>query len=175
MKRIIWLFCFSALTLSAQESDFFKRMLKETLRPTLPLNFSLDYSDSLFLRKPLLFDVTKEPLPRLGFNYKQNLLLLSYKEDFTSPKPLKISPYLTAPYTNQEKFDRNSTETTSDVIANVVLTPLASIIMLRPLILFDYLMRAGVLPDEPFVPKKSKKERMLKTITQDVYHIDDNY
>jgi hypothetical protein len=61
------------------------------------------------------------------------------------------------------------------VIANVVLYPIGSVILLNPVGLFDYLMRIGVLPNEPFVPKKSKKERMLKTITKDVYHIDDNY
>ena len=173
--RIVWLFLLSPLILPAQETDLFKRLLKETLRPELSLDFSLDFSDSIFLRKPIRLDATKEYLPHLGFNYEQNRLLLSYKEDFTFPKPLKISPYLTAPYSNQDKYDPNSTETTGEVITNVVLYPIGSVIMLNPVAFFDFLMRAGVLPDEPFVPKKSRKERMLKTITQDVYHIDDNY
>jgi len=175
MKLFSWLFCLCPLLLSAQESDLFKLMLKETLRPELSLEFSLDFSDSIFLRKPLQFDITKDYLPRLGFNYKSNRLILSYKEDVALVKPQTISPYLTAPYSNWEKFDPNSTETTNDAIANVVLTPLASIIMINPLVFFDFLMRAGVLPNEPFVSKKSRKERRLKTITQDVYHIDDDY
>ena len=173
--RIIGLFCLSPLILSAQESDLFKRMLRETLRSDIPLNFSLDFSDPIFLREPIRLDAIKHPLPSLGFDYKLNYLLLSYKEEQIFPKPKTISPFLTAPYTNQKKYDPNSTETTGDVIANVVLYPIGSIVMLNPLGLFDYLMRAGVLPSEPFVPKKSKKERTLKTITQDVYHIDDNY
>jgi hypothetical protein len=90
--RIVWLFCLSPWVLPAQESDIYKRMLKETLRPDILLDFSLDFSDFVFLRESIRLDATKEYLPRLSFNYKQNLLLLSYKEDFTFPKPLKISP-----------------------------------------------------------------------------------
>ena len=173
--RVIWLFLLCPLILPAQESDLFKQLLKETLRPEFPLNISLNFSDSIFLRKPMRWDVTKDYIPRLGFNYKQNALLLSYKEEFTIEKRYRISPYLTAPYSNWKKYDPNSIETTGDVIANVVLYPIGSIIMLNPLGLFDYLMRIGILSNEPFVPKKSKKARMLKTITQDVYHIYDNY
>jgi len=175
MKLIVWLLCLYPLLLSAQESDIFKLMLKETLRPELPLNFSFDFSDSIFLRKPMQFDITKDYISRLGFNYEQNHLLLSYKEDPMLVKSQTISPYLITPYSNQEKFDPNSTETTNDMIVNVLLTPVGSIIMLNPGVFFDFLVRAGVLPDEPFVPKKSKKEQRLKTITQDVYHIDDDY
>ena len=161
--------------LPAQDLDLFGLLRKETLRPEFSMNLSLHFSDSIFLGKPVRLDATKEYIPRLGFNYKQNLLLLSFKEDFSFEQPLKISPYLTAPYSNQIKYDLNSTETIGEVITNVVLYPIGCVVLLNPLALFDYLMRIGVLPDEPLVPKKSKKERMLKTITQDVYHIDDNY
>ena len=173
--RIVWLFLLSPLILTAQESDLFKQLLKETLRPEFSMDFLLDFSDSIFFREPIRLDATKEYIPRLGFNYELNRLLLSYKEDQAYPKSKTVSPYLTAPYTNREEYDPNSTETTGDVITNVVLYPIGSVIMLNPVAFFDYLMRVGVLSDEPFVPKKSKKERMLKTITQDIYHIDDHY
>jgi len=175
MKQIGWLFCLFPLLLSAQESNMFKQILKESLNPKLIPDFSVDFSDSVFLRKPKQLDATKDYIPCLGFNYKENqLLLLSCKEDNQFLNLKTISPYLTAPYTNQEKFDPNSTETTNDVIANVVLTPIGSIILLNPVALLDYLMRAGALPNEPFVPKKSKKAKKLKEIL-DVYHINDNY
>jgi len=173
MQRIVWLFCLSPLMLSAQGSDLFRSILKETLRPDISMNLTFDYSDSLFLMKPIRLDATKAPLPHLGFNYKQNQFLLSFEKEDAFPKMQTVSSYLTAPYTNQEKFDPNSTETTGDVISNVVIYPIGSVVLLNPVAFFDFLMRAGVLPDEPFVPKQSKKERMLKTITQDVYHIDD--
>lgn len=175
MKRIIWLFCLSPLLLSAQKVELFKGILKESLRPEFSVNLSLDFSDSMPLKKPKKWDITKDYIPSLGFNYKQNYLYLLYKEDFTYPKPLTVSPHLTAPYSNEEKYDPNSTETTGDVIANVILYPIGSVVTLNPIALFDYMMRIGILPDDPFVPKKSRKARMLKTITQDVYHIDDDY
>jgi len=172
----ILLFCLFTMVLSAQETDIYKRMLKETLRPNLSMSLSLDFSDSIFVKKTIQLDATKQYLPHLGFNYKLNLLLLSYYSETPAlPKPPKISPYLTTPYSNHKKYDPVDMETTGDVIANVVLDPLCSIIMINPLELFSFLMRCGILPSEPAVPPKSRKERMLKTITQDVYHIDDKY
>ena len=180
MKRIVWLFCLCPLILSAQETDIFKLMLKESMKPEIPLNFSLNVSDSilfnpLFLRKPLRLDATKEFIPSLSFNYNENSLLRSFLEDYTSLKPRAISPYLLASFSNQEKDDSNMPETVGGVIVDVVVTPLASIVMINPAEFFNYLMQIGVLSDKPFVPKQSRKERMLKTITKDVYHIDDNY
>jgi len=148
-------------------------MLKESLKPEFSLNFSFDFSDSIFPRKPArYFDATKDYIPRM--DYKEIYLFLSYKEDFTSVKPHTISPYLKTGL-KLKAIDAYSTETANDAFVNVVITPLASIVMINPVEFFNYLMRAGVLSDEPFVPKKSRKERMLKTITKDVYHIDDNY
>jgi len=152
-------------------------MLKESLKLERPENLSLNISDSVFInpmfpRKPLRWDATKEYIPRLGFNYKENSLLLSFRDEYELMKTKEISPYLKANLKLKEA-DPYSTETANDAFVNVVITPLASIIMINPVEFFNYLMRAGVLSDEPFVPKKSRKERMLKTITQDVYHIDD--
>jgi len=174
MKRIFWLFwifCLCPLLLSAQESDLFKRLLKETLKTERPFTFSLNFSDSIFPGKYLQLDATKKYIPRLGFNSKENQFLLSGIEEYNAMKPDAISPYLKASLTIK-KYD-DLPQTGSEAIVNVVVTPLASIIMINPVEFFHYLMRIGVLSDDPFVPKPSRKERMLKTITQDVYHIDD--
>jgi len=175
MKQIGLLLYLCPLILSAQETDIFKQMLKETLKPEFRMNFSLDFSDSVLSLKPIQLDATKKYMPHLGNNYKENQLILSSVKDYQSMKFDAISPYLTMPYTNRNKFDPNATETTGDVIANVVLTPVGSIIMINPVVLINFLIRAGAIPVEPFVPKLSRKERMLKTITKDVYHIDDDY
>ena len=106
-----------------------------------------------------------------GYNYRQNSLLLHYKDSLPLDKEWGISPNLTAAYTDSEKeFDPNSTETVGDIIANGVLTPIAAIVVTpNPIIIFDYLMRLGVLSDEPFVLKETKKERALRIITKEIY------
>ena len=175
MKQFCWIFCLYPFVLSAQESGTVKIILKETSKPGYSLDLSFDSDNFRFPKKPMQWDITKDYIPRLGFNRKENLLFFSYEEDFSFMKRRTISPYLTAPYTKDERYETNSTEETVNAVTDIVVTPLASIIMVNPVAFFDYLIRIGVLPGEPFVPKKSKKERMLKTITRDVYHIDDDY
>ena len=157
--------------LSAQETDLYKSLLKETLKPESSLIFSSDFSDSISVKKPIRLDATKKYIPRLGFNYKLNALTLSYEKDYTFVEPYTISHYLTANL-KLEIVDPSATEAANNAFANVVLTPVCSAIMINPAEFLRFLMQIGVLSDKPFVPKK---ERMLKTITQDVYHIDDNY
>jgi len=158
--------------MSAQESDMLKIMMKETIKPDLLLDFSHDFSDSIIQKKIILLDATKEYMPRIGFNHKINQILLYDRKDNLLEKSHTISINLMAVYNNQKKFDPNSTETVGDVVANYALAPVASIIMINPLEFFNFLMRAGVLPKDPFVPKQSRKERMLKTI-KEIYKIED--
>ena len=146
--------------------------MRETIKQDLTLKLSLDYSDSIFNKKPLVLDATKKYIPRMGFNYRVNQILLYYEEDPVFEKSQTISQNIAAVYNSQKKLNLSSTETVSDVVANYVLTPAASVIMVNPLAFFDFLMRVGVLPNDPFIPKKSRKERMLKTI-KDIYLIDD--
>jgi len=153
--------------LSAQESDIFKSILKEARRPKLSMDLLLDFSDSILFRKRL--DATKDYLPHVGFNYGKDSLFFSYMEFIKSQKSSVISPYLT--FSN--KGEDNTPESVGVAVVDIVVTPLASIIMLNPIAFFNYLMQTGILPNEPFVPRPSRKERMLKTITQDVYHIND--
>ena len=159
------------LVFAQENDDFYKGIIKESIN----LNFILEmeelevFSDSA--NGYIQLNVNKSPLPHMGYNYRQNSLFLHYKDSLPLEKEVTISPYLATPYTNgEEKFDPNRTETVGDVIANVVLTPIASIAVTpNPLILFDYLMRLGILSDEPFVPKETKKEKALRIITQEVY------
>ena len=173
MKRIVLLFCLFPFILSAQESDILKSMIKETLKPELLIDFSHSLSDSIYIREPLRLDATIEYIPRLGFNYKINHLLLFSFDDPAFSKSQEISKHITTLWANRDKFDSRSIETPNDVVSNYVLTPLASIIMINPFELIDCLLKTGIIPNDPYISKKSRKERMLKIITQDVYHIDD--
>ena len=173
MKRIVLLFCLFPFLLSAQETDILKLMIKETLKSEFLLDFSHNFSDSTFLRKPLPLDATKEYIPRMGFNYKINQLLLFSFNDPSFSKSQEISNHITTLWANREKFDSYSIETPNDVVSNYVLTPIACIIMINPFVFIDCLFKTGIIPNDPYIPKKSRKERMLKIITQDVYHIDD--
>ena len=168
---IVLLLCIRPLILSAQDSDIFKLIQKEMLQPDLSMDLSNDFQDSIFFRKAIKLDATKQYIPRLGFNYKFNCMLLFLSENQSFKNNKIESLRLPASY----YYNLNSTETNGEVISNVVIYPIGSVILLNPVAFFDFLMRIGILPNDPLVPKMSRKERMLKTITQDVYHIDDKY
>jgi hypothetical protein len=173
--KLVLLFSLVNLSLAAQERDFLRNILKESLKTDFILDPMTSKLDTFSYKRLIILDVNKEPLPIVTFNRQLDSLFFNYKYVSSSDKNQTISPYATMFYTNQQNYDRNATETTGDIVGNVVLFPLASIIMLNPFALADYLMRVGILPDEPFVPKTSKKQQTLKTINHDVYHIDDDY
>ncbi|MDR2056747.1 MAG: hypothetical protein LBP83_00380 [Dysgonamonadaceae bacterium] len=174
-KKGFWIggFLLSVCFIFAQENDLYKRLIKESV--TINKDFLLDpIHRDLFINDSISgyieLNVNKKPIPLLGFNYKQNSLYLHYKDSLPLKKQETISPYATANYTNQERFSPSSTETTGDIIANGFLTPLLGI--LKPEVLVYYLMRIGVLSDEPFVSKESKKKKALREI-KNVYGIED--
>jgi hypothetical protein len=107
----------------------------------------------------------------MGFNYKQNSLYLHYKDSLPLETEMTVSPYLTIG-NREEKFDPASTETNSDIMVNGFLTPLFGLLTLKPDVLALYLMRIGVLSDEPFVSRESRKQRALREI-KTVYDIND--
>ena len=166
-------FVFLPVVVFAQENDFYKSIIKESVN----LDFIFDMEeldiqpDSSSTRGYIKLNVNKNPLPHMGYNYRQNSLLLNYKDSIPLDKQWTISPNLLTGYTDKEKeFDPNSTETVGDIIANGVLTPVAAVVVTpNPLIIFDFLMRIGVLSDEPFVRKETKKERALRIITKEIY------
>jgi hypothetical protein len=159
---LLFISCF----IFAQENDFYKRLIKESLiinkdffLESMPVDLSNDSASNY-----INLDANKMYIPNLGFNYKQNSLYLSYKDSLPLKEEWTISPWLTANYTNLEQFDSTSTERTGDIIANGILTPLMSVLTLKPTVLALYLMQIGVLSDEPFVSRESKKERALREI-----------
>jgi hypothetical protein len=164
------LFLLLSSFLSAQENDFYKQIIKESVNMDFlfaPMNMNpnlLNDSTSNYI----VLDVNKQPLPHIGYNYRLNSLLLHpQKDSLPVDKEWTISPNMMMPYTNQENFDPNSTETVGDIIANGILTPLAAMTVApNPIIIFDYLMRIGVLSDEPFVPKEKKKDKALREIKE---------
>jgi hypothetical protein len=166
--------CFLSCFIFAQENDLYKRLIKESF--TTNKDFLLDpipvdlLNDSIF--NYIELDANKMYLPHMGFNYKQNSLYLRYKDNISLDTEESVSFGLTLLYTNQEQFDPTSTETTGDVIANGFLTPVLSVLALRPDRLATYLMQIGVLSDEPFVPKERKKQKALREIKA-VYGMDD--
>jgi hypothetical protein len=104
-----------------------------------------------------------------------DLLFPTDNNRFSTEKKLKISPYLTMPYTNQQNYNSKATEITSKAISNVGNRLPGATITINPIALVIFLMQTGILPDEPSVPTVDKRKKKLKTITQDVYHIDDDY
>jgi hypothetical protein len=162
---------FLTATLSAQEVDIYKRIMKESIQMDFlfdPLEMKIPKdSASGFLE----LNVLKSPLPQMGYNHKQNSLFLHYKDSLPVDKKWTVSPYLTMEYTNLECFDPSSTETVSDIIVNGFIVPVASIVNVNPIQLALYLMRIGVLSDEPFVSRETKKERALREI-KNIYGVE---
>lgn len=170
---IISLSLFMTMNLAAQENDLYKLILKESLEYDLILDHQELNLNPEFSKELIIWDVNKQPLPKLGYNHKLNTFLLHYKDSILS-REFTISPFATMRYTNEYIYDPNATETDGEVLTNVILYPLTSIGLLNFNALFDFMIRAGIIPyDDPIISKKSKKERALKTITQDIYHIDD--
>ena len=170
--------CLVSVLAAAQERDFLQDMMKESLKESIknairnemktdPLYENL-FPDSTW--KTIEINVNKQPLPRLGFNYRLNSLYLNYKDSLPLGPQYTISPYLTAAYSNWEQgYDRTSTETAGDILANAFLRPIASFVMINPAGVFLYLMDIGVLPNEPLPVRQSKHEKAVRHITKEVY------
>jgi hypothetical protein len=162
---ITGIFWFVSCFIYAQENDLYKRLIKETF--TVDKDFFLAPHTDLFndsVSNYIELDANKMYFPHMGFNYKQNSLYINYKDSLLFEKEWTVPSALTMNYTNKERFDPASTETTGDMLANGFLSPLLSILTLKPTVLALYLMQIGVLSDEPFVPKESKKQRALREI-----------
>jgi hypothetical protein len=180
LARFILLLFWATIPLAAQKTDMYRDILKESLKPNFKLDSTLMKLDSISYKKLIFFDsdtinLDTVNLTGLALQYRLNYMYDMYISDLPPREKMTISPYLTMPYTNQSVYDPKSTETTGAIISNALLRPIAAVIMINPVELFQYLMRIGVLPDEPFVPTVSRREQTRRTITKDVYHIDDAY
>ena len=169
---------FASVSTFAQERDFLKDMLKESLTEAMKNSIRSEMKTDL-LPDNLVPDSTwktidlkalKGHLPRLGFNYKLNAFFLSYKDSLMFGPEYTLSLNLTADYRNwEQKYDRTSTETAGDILANVFLRPIASFFMIDPVGVFLYLMDIGVLPNDPLPKRESKHEKALRYITKEIY------
>ncbi|MDL2222646.1 hypothetical protein LJB98_00930 [Bacteroidales bacterium OttesenSCG-928-M11] len=149
----------------SQEGDFYKRFIKESIDMDMVLKMMTPETkyDTNTDYEVFELNINKAPLPISGYNHKQCALFNSYKEPSPSYNQYSVSPYALG-YLPNDGFDPNSTETTGDIIANGILTPIAAVGTLNILVLADYLMRIGVLPSEPFVPRETKKQKALREI-----------
>ncbi|MDR0798201.1 MAG: hypothetical protein LBN18_00350 [Dysgonamonadaceae bacterium] len=159
------------LSLAAQERSFYQQMIKESIDMNMLLDPVKPGVSNDSASGVIELNVNKKPLAMMGYNFRQNSLFLHYKDSLPLEKQWTISPALTAAYTNTQEFNPNATETTGDVLGNVILTPLAGLLNPNPLLIFNYLMRIGILSDEPFVPREKKKEKALREITECIYPI----
>ena len=168
---------FVSVSVYAQEMDFLKDILKESFKESIKTSIQNEMkTDPLYENllpdstwKTIEINVNKQPLPRLGFNHKQNCLYMNYKDSLSFGPTYTLSPNLLTPYSNWKEYDPTSTETPGDIFANAFLRPVASIIMINPIAFFNYLMDIGVLPNEPLPTRQSKHERAVKFITKEIY------
>ena len=169
--------CFVSVSAFAQGEDLFKDLLKESLKESIKTSIQNDMkTDPLYENlfpdstwKTIEPNVHKPIMPRLGFNHRLNLLILNYKDSLPLGPEYTMSPYLMAAYSNWVEYDRTSTETGGDILANVFLRPIASIIMVNPIGVFLYLMDVGILPNDPLPTRQSKHEKAVRYITKEIY------
>lgn len=158
---------FSRMTfLSAQEDDLFKQLFKQSFKESLKSDLLSDPSlmrfDSSFYKAPLILDVNKNPIFVLGYDRELNALFRNFKDSLKSFDP-SVPSSLAMEITDWYKYDPNSTETAGETITNAVLVPIMSILSLDIVSLFDYLIRAQVIPyDDPI--RSRKKERYVTPI-----------
>ncbi len=160
----------SAVSLSAQEVDLYKGLVKESIDMSIIDELKKMEGNLNPFTNPIELDANKRYLPRLGYNYELNALFNDNPFEVKDGH-FSISSNVTAWYTNVESFDRTSTDSAVDIIANGILTPLGALGTFNIIALAYYLMDIGVLPNEPFVPKEEKKHKRLREI-KSIYNID---
>jgi hypothetical protein len=168
------LFYLTSLSLVAQETDFLKDILRESLKPEFALDRSLFLPDTSFAPKIIVPNPIMHPLPIATYNHRFDSLFNAYQAIYKEDQPLTIAPYMYAPYTNQSIHTMKPTEASLRYQPE---TPrpiaVASNWMINPVALTFLLLKVtGALP-ETSVLKKNDRQKKVKTITRDVYHIDD--
>ncbi len=140
----------------AQDRDFHKDIIKESMNPKIMLRAN----DSLLFMKPRLdplkikTDVNKSIILKAGYNYRLDSL---YRQLVSEEEPAPVlSPYLTAPYTNMEKrfLENIRPEELGFNMFGVI-----------------YYLQKILPSDDPVKPRLSKKQKALKRI-KNVYNMD---
>ena len=170
--------CFVSVSAFAQGENFFKDMLKESLRETIknsvqnsmqsdPLYENL-FPDSTW--KTIEINVNKQPLPRLGYNYRQNSFYLNYKDSLPLDPQYTLSPNLRLVYTDWD-WKQEPNPSVAENMFSAFLRPVnsAGLVMVSPAVILYYLMNLGILPNEPSPPRQSKHEKALQHITKEIY------
>ncbi|MDR1762895.1 MAG: hypothetical protein LBR64_02900 [Dysgonamonadaceae bacterium] len=178
LKRFVasaLLFFVSAAANFAQEQDFRKDILREAINPKTFLEPPAESKPDTVKkdlpevpRKDFLADSKYKALPKMTFNHEINKLLLLEYYGLLGPKPkpefeLKLPSVDTQSDPNKlENIMKNRAENPeSRIVSNGTgFTPILPIVRAAT----EVLMKTGILSDEPFVPKKSKKERALENI-----------
>ncbi|MDR1631861.1 MAG: hypothetical protein LBR97_03100 [Dysgonamonadaceae bacterium] len=167
--------------LTAQEANIYNRILKESLKAdfmkiTIPME-----NDSNFTNTQIYKDINEKNLYRMLYRHKIEFLLP--KENFlqSEAKQPELSPYATMLfYTNSKnespdrgKFNGNGTFSGEFATkGDVLLSRSAPIMVNVPALLFFVASRL-ISAKDTHVPKESKKDKTLRIITKDVYHIDE--
>jgi hypothetical protein len=169
-------FHLATLGLIAQEMNFkkftkesmkesMKDYMKESMRmETMKISPVKINPDSV--HPSIDLDANNKPLPRLGFNYKQNSLYLHHKDSLPIDKKLVISEDLLKDYTNKAY--------------NPDVPPIYEQENKVPSVIYNHLSGRGFISISGIVnslfkgKSSSKKEKALKYITEEVYPITGN-
>jgi hypothetical protein len=175
----------SAMSVAAQETNIYNQILKESLKMDfLKADIPLEIDSSINLQ--ISKDINEENMYRMLFQHRINFLLPNENIIHFEDKTPKLSSAATSFfYTNPKnkswdkgKFNGDGTFSGEFATKKDILESKATRVMVSipELILFPVLIaaEAGLIPIENInVPKESEKDKTLKTIKEDVYHIEE--
>jgi hypothetical protein len=179
-----FLFFVSTISVTAQETHIYKQMLNESLKPDfMMMDIPLEIDSSMNNNAQIFKDVNEENLYRMLYRHRIEFLLPEEKRIPFEDKKSELSPYATLFfYTNAKnepldngKFNGDGSFSGEFATKGDILLSKATRVMVPVPGLFLLLAtQTGIIPVENLnVKKESKKAKALRTITKDVYHIDD--
>jgi hypothetical protein len=178
-----FLYFISTPTITAQESNIYNEILKESMKMdfmkiVIPLE-----TDSNLYKEQVFKNIDEENFYRVLFRHRIEFLLP--KENLFQPEKEipQLSYYAKAfYYTNykenpldKKKFNGDGTFSGEFALKESSLMSKGARVMVNvPGLILFLVTQTNIIPNESLnVKKESKKEKMLRTITKDVYHIDD--
>ena len=179
-----FLFFAPAITVTAQETNLYNQLLKESLKPDFmkpDIHFQIDSSIS----KTQIFEDSNKNVYRMLYHYRIESLLHEentvHFEDKTPQPSSAISFFYTNP--KKESWDKGKFNgdgsfsgefmTKKDVLeakAVRVMAPLPVILFL----IVTAVEKTGIISTDSInAPKESEKDKTLRIIKKDVYHIEE--
>jgi hypothetical protein len=182
-QLLFFLFVVSALSVTAQESNIYQELLKESLKMDfMKMAIPLE-TDSNFYKAQIFNDIDEENLYRIFFRHRIEFLLPQENFFQTENKTPQLFPYITMSYTSSNnepldngKFNGNGTFSGKFATKGDILMSKASYTTMvsGPGLLLLLATQTGIISIKDLhVKKESKKDKMLRIITKDVYHIDE--